>query len=98
MKHKTFEQILRETINVDKLTSMQLTGILCAHSKYENRNDQLRKHSVMQAEGSDGVSGAAVASSAVGSQTSARGFWCIDHSEPKCEFQCGYCQENQPSA
>lgn len=25
-----------------------------------------------------------------------RGFWCIDHSEPKCEFQCGYCQENQP--
>lgn len=42
--------------------------------------------------------GAAVASSAVGSQTSAQGFWCIDHSEPECEFQCGYCKENQPSA
>jgi hypothetical protein len=44
-----------------------------------NRIEQSHKPVVMQAEGSDGVSGAAVASSAVGSQTSA---WQC----PNCRF------------
>ena len=49
----------------------------------------LRKHSVMQAEGSDGVSGAAVASGAVGSQTKCGGIEVCED----CPYKMHPCPE-----
>ncbi len=54
-------------------------------------NAQLQQPVVMQAEGSDGAKGAAVASSAVGSQTSARVEMCGSDCCPD-DGQCENCQ------
>ncbi len=64
---KIVKQIPRQNVDSDAMDA--------ASASFEIEKlffKKLQQHSVMQAEGSDGVSGAAVASSAVGSQTSAR--------------------------
>jgi len=48
MKQKSFEQLLKEEIRVDRLTPIQFSGILRAHAKYEIQSEQLRKHSVVR--------------------------------------------------
>jgi hypothetical protein len=48
MKQKSFEQLLKEEIRVDRLTPLQFSGILRAHAKYEIQSEQLRKHSVVR--------------------------------------------------
>jgi len=48
MKQKSFEQLLKEEIRVDRLTPLQFSGILRAHAKYEIQSEQLRKHNVVR--------------------------------------------------
>jgi hypothetical protein len=55
----------------------------------ETEVKKLQQHSVMQAEGSDGVSGAAVASSAVGSQTKCGGIEVCED----CPYKMHPCPE-----
>jgi len=95
MKQKSFEQLLKEEIRVDRLTPLQFSGILRAHAKYEIQSEQLRKHSVMQAEGSAISEGAAVGNGAKGT-VAERGFYCweLDSKNELCKEQCIDCKTN----
>ena len=46
MKQKSFQQLLKEEIRVDRLTPLQFSGILRANAKFEIQSEQLRKHNV----------------------------------------------------
>ena len=86
---KTKEEILKEHYN-HPLSKLEKEWIYNAMEEYALSNSH--KHSVMQAEASAGAEGAAVASSAVGSQTSARDFFCMTG---ECGKQCEPCKSDE---
>lgn len=85
------DKLMQKAMEKHKIVRYQQTFIdvmTTYKSLLEAENEQLHKPVVMQDEGSDGVSEAAVGNSAAG-QSGSGGFYCISG---KCEKQCLYCQ------
>jgi len=94
MKQKSFEQLLKEAIRVDRLTPLQFSGILRAHAKYEIQSEQLRKHSVMRPAQESALEGELLGNEAVAKGVSVEMCSCgaigvtTRHGIDQCE-ECG---------